>query len=307
MSTNDPNEVVDPNVDHNKSNPNTNKNSFPYWLLGLILLLLLIFLLFYWKPWASGDNDNNKKAKTDSITALKAEKEKTITAYNDQLKKNQADLDKINAEKALLVLKLEYCEKTAAAPAPALKPRPKRNNQSYYVKPRPTQRVIVEIVNKTGNGGGITAQQYTPRASTTKIQSSQPANYNTETSLVDKTSFTREISEKKLCFRFGTDARGFNHWPHLGAMDGMKYPELVDNKQGGFDLMILPSGSIGDKDYGIAADGTRYIRMSLINKYIKLYDGKSQGINDFGYFVDIQIVGDFAIIPADGNVFTNNK
>ena len=291
----------DPNaVPNNQNNPNPNrdkKNSLLPWLAAAILLILL--LIFH--PWTylekNSDNELNRlKVKNDSIALVQARQRDAHKADSIAYAKLMRAKDSaLLASQTLLGKMFKLNDSLAENCTQKVKPKPGPKPGAQQGGGSGTQRVIVTLLNQSGLP--ITARGanvITPGVQRSAV--SQPANYNTETSAVDKSGFNRKISEEKLCFRFGSEARGWNHFPHLAVMDGLKFPELVDNKIGGYDLFIFPTGSVGDKDYGISADGTRYIKKSMIDKYITMYGGSVEGLDNSGVWIPVQFVGEFVTV-----------
>jgi len=121
----------------------------------------------------------------------------------------------------------------------------------------------------TGNGGYKSSQSTLPQPD---------ASYKTVTKIEPKARVTIQQGEVKWCVQVGP-----LFYPHVAVLNGEKFDELVDNLIGGYDLFILPSGTVGStgKNYGIAADGTYwvteaelapYLPQGVIPKFIN-YDG----------------------------------
>lgn len=206
------------------------------WLLWLVIAVVLIAIAF----WVFSPYKNEKAAVKEAVTtesatsaAMACENEK----LKEQLATALASLEQAN--KTILIL-VENCggKKTTTYTRPAAP------------APTPAKKATTSPIV-----GG---------SKTTKKTVEPEADYDVNVTSVPKSKVTIDINEQKFCVRLGDQ-----FWPHLAVNQGKEFPEIVDNGIGGFDLFILPSGSIGStgKNYGITEDGVMWIAVSELSDW----------------------------------------
>lgn len=228
-------------------------------LIGAVSIVL--FFAFAWWLYSQFKDDSaavKEAATTESTTSA------ALACENEKLKEQVATLLTSSEEKdkTIALLVENCCKKTTtytkpAAPAPA--------------KVSSTSPVV----------GG---------AKTTKKTVEPEADYDVNITSVPKSKVSIDINEQKFCVRLGDQ-----FWPHLAVNLGKEFPEIVDNGIGGFDLFILPAGSIGStgKNYGIAEDGTMWIAVSELADWEQF---PPYFLSSKGFFVKAEKSGDYWIL-----------
>lgn len=202
-----------------------------WWVVGIVVLLAILWWAFgpYGRVRNSSSNKDGATVSTGNtgLPGGLTAKDYEIRDLEKDLATCKGELEQANNTIALLS---ECCGKKTVA----------------YTKPPSTNKNI-----GTGGGSGTSG-------SNKNVQTPE-ASYNVNQNAVPKSRVTLDINEQKFCIRLGTQ-----FWPHLAVNNAKEFPELVDNKIGGFDLFILPAGSVGStgKTYGISEDGTAWIEVA---------------------------------------------
>ncbi len=236
-----------------------------FWIMiGVIVLLILGFVAY--SLWWPSENDGS--------TDKKVGKKETVEM---QLKSKDCEIDKLYA---------------------LLEAR-----DSSIAQGQRTIALLIENCNGKKTGGSPMKAPVATKTGTTKVSSGNPAggslqitkttepeaDYNVNINSTPKSKVRLEVNEVKFCVKLGEQ-----YWPHLAVNLGKEFPEIVDNGIGGFDLFILPSGSVGStgKPYGIADDGTYWIAASELTEWAQftpyILGGK-------GFFVKATRSGDYWI------------
>jgi hypothetical protein len=237
-----------------------------FWIAaGVVALLIIAFLIWILWPFGASDEASmtvTKNGKPVTIEMQLQQKDSEIKRLSDLLKASEASLETANSTIATL---MENCgKKIVYEKAPASK-----GGATKVSSGNPG----------AGSGGSLKITKTTE----------PEADYDVSINSVQKSKVKVEFNEVKFCVRLGEQ-----FWPHLAVNQGKEFPEIVDNGLGGFDLFILPSGSIGStgKTYGITEDGIYWIADSEVSDWSQF---TPYILGAKGFFVKAQKSGNYWI------------
>ncbi len=141
----------------------------------------------------------------------------------------------------------------ATTPRPQVRTQPTENRLVIDVRVNDQRETPVRQVYQEP----VIAKAYVPEARTAFISS------ETETAFP---SFYYEEKVIKMCLRLGGDNN--RHLPHLGIFDGII---AQDNSISGYNWVLTPTETITG-DWGITRDGTFYVSIKLVDRYITKSD-----------------------------------
>ena len=254
-----------------------NRNSI-WVVVGVIVLLVALFLLYL--AWPIGGSRTSKEGlKTESNEVALAKKDCEIRDLNMTVTAKDSLLAQNGRTIALLI---KTCLGKSSGSGSG---RP--SNRSYTAAPK-TSGNSGNSGNANG-GGGLKSSQTS--------QPSSDAEYKTVLTAEQKSKVVIQKGEVKFCVKLAE--RVF--YPYIAVQDGKQFDELVSNGIGGYDLFILPSGLVGltGKAFGIAADGTAWIRTDELAPYLQ--GSTPQILNLAGMWITAQTVNvggvDYYVIP----------
>lgn len=248
------------------------KSFWNFWTVSaaIAILLILVFLGYYFGLFggdqpATSATTVTKNGKPVSIEMQLEQKDCEIKRLSDLLKASEANLETANATIATL---MENCGKKIV----------------YQKAPASSKSSATKVGSGNPDSGGGSLK-------ITKTTESD-ADYDVSINSVQKSKVKVEFNEVKFCVRLGEQ-----FWPHLAVNQGKEFPEIVDNGLGGFDLFILPSGSIGStgKTYGITEDGVYWIAVSELVDWSQ-FDPYFLGAK--GFFEKAKKSGNYWILPS---------
>lgn len=202
------------------------------YVIGIIVVILLL-LFAYWLFWPLSDAKNTANSPT---TEAVASKDFQIQSQNNLIVELKAQITEKDQQISDLI-------KTCTG-------------KTVYSKAKTSA--------SSGSGSANTGLKSATIGGTTG-NTEKDAEYWIKTNLVTKSKVTIEINELKFCIRLGKF-----YWPHLAVLElKEEFPEIVANDDKGYDLFILPFGTIGStgKDYGIAEDGTYWIKKARLTHW----------------------------------------
>lgn len=227
-----------------------------FWKIAIAAVVIVVVILLCWlswgKPLKAMEKENLQKdslynkeivalkaiAKTHSECAAKlsAEKARGDSNWSDFIDESELN-DSLEVRIQVLDSLLKDCKESKVVKA--------------AVKKTPTKATTKKV-----------AKAPVKRMAPAPTLPAEDASYLTGRSSVQKSVVRLVISEQKFCIKLGNQ-----FWPHLAINMGEEFPEVVSNGIGGFDLFIMPSGTIGStgKKYGITEDGTYWIQADQIS------------------------------------------
>lgn len=244
------------------------RNQNTFWVIaGVVIVIILLVLAFLFWPVSDSKSDSN--GKPVSTESMIQKKDLQIAKLEAELSGKDALLEEKDNTIALIIKNCEGKTYYKSSGAGNSKPAGNNGSNSGNVKP-------VNTGNGGGNSGGST------------INKEPEAEYLTQQNSVPKSKVRIEINEQKFCIRLGD-----LFWPHLAVNLGEEFSEIVDNGIGGFDLYILPAGTVGSnpKGYGITEDFTFWIKKSRLTSWPET----PYFLNKSGIFVKGQESGEYWI------------
>ena len=211
-----------------------------FWLvLGIIVVILLLFLgyLLFYADKTAGDKVKTNYTLKEAVAVI-SERDFEIQSLNNRISTLNGQITEKDQQIADLI-------KTCTGKTVYLKAKTPASSGS----------------GNANSANGLKSANISRSTGNTE----QDAEYLLKTNSVPKSKVTIEINEVKFCVRLGKF-----YWPHLAVLElKEEFPEIVANDDKGYDLFILPFGTIGStgKDYGIAEDGTYWIKKSRLTHW----------------------------------------
>ena len=240
-----------------------------WWIAGSVVLVILLYFayLLFWPFWGSA-SDSSSKTSTEVN-----QRDYTPKVVDAALAEKDFEIQQL--KNSISVLNGQITEKDQQI--------------SDLIKNCTGKTKYLPAKSTSSNGSGNTNPVNLKSAKTDTPQTKEvEAEYLTKQNSVPKSKVQIEVNEIKYCIRLGN-----LFWPHLAVNQGEEFPEIVDNGVGGFDLFLLPSGTIGSsgKDYGITEDFTFWIKKSRLTSWPET----PYFLNKSGIFVKGQESGEYWI------------
>jgi hypothetical protein len=214
--------------------------------IGLgILAVIVILSLIIWGPWWEGDEKADENSQdnisvqqvvpnTDSIQAaqLKSKLDSMEKAYRLEIDKK----DKALADKDVTIMALAQ--------------------KKVYVT------VKSPIIQSAGSNTGTGSSSGDNKKVESSVSSDLSKTLKTNKTLVGEAPI-EGACPLPVEFCVYTSPNGY--WPDWAQEKGTKFPEMIDNKKGGYNLKIESHSSAISGRYGITTDGTIFVAASELD------------------------------------------